>query len=65
MSARRFLGRRKMALPIPANENIPRIRAEILIDIDIPVTQAEIEVFACLLDDWGGIAANDNLESEP
>jgi hypothetical protein len=51
--------------PRPANDNESRpgrLRAEVLIPRDSPITQVEIEVFAVLLDDWEGIAANDNEE---
>jgi len=49
--------------PVPANDNKTRhddLRAEVLIPQDLPVTQAEIEVFAVLLDDWDSPAGNDN-----
>jgi len=36
------------------------MRAKVLIAKDLPVTQTEIEVFAMLLDDLAGLAANDN-----
>jgi hypothetical protein len=36
--------------------------AIVTIPKDSPILQAEIEVFAHLLDDWDGIAANDNEE---
>jgi len=32
----------------------------VLIPKDLPITQTEIEVFALLLDDLAGLAANDN-----
>lgn len=50
-------------LPRPANDNKSRpdaLRAEVLIPKEIAITQSEIEVFAILLDDWEGLAANDN-----
>jgi hypothetical protein len=55
---------RVMPLPKPANDNGPprRLRAKVLIPKDLPITQAEIEVFALLLDDLAGLAANDNGE---
>lgn len=55
---------RAIPLPDPANDNgaAPRLRAKVLIPKGIPVTQTEIEVFALLLDDLAGIAANDNGE---
>ena len=46
--------------PKHANDNEPRLRIEVLIPEDSPITQAEIEVFAQLLDDWEAIAVNDN-----
>jgi hypothetical protein len=52
-------------LPSPANENTPdsvMFRVQVLIPRDLPLTQTEIEVFALLLDDWDGLAANDNEE---
>ncbi len=54
-----------VALPRPANDNGPRpreLRAEVLIPADLPITRAEIEVFAALIDDLGVLAANDNEE---
>ena len=54
-------------VPRPANDNQPKealLRAMVLIPEDFPVTQAEIEVFAALLDDWEALAANDNKEPE-
>lgn len=49
-------------LPTPANDNdeVGKLRAKVLIPKDLPVTQVEIEVFALLLDDLAGLAANDN-----
>ena len=50
-------------LPVPANDNKPQhgeLRAEVQIPQDLPVTQAEIEVFAVLLHDWDCPAGNDN-----
>ena len=46
--------------PVPStnsNRGQPgrNLRVEILIPADLPITQAEIEVFAALLDDWEGI----------
>ena len=55
--------RRAARLPVPANDNKPQhsgLRADVLIPQDLPVTQAEIEVFAVLLDDWDCPAGNDN-----
>jgi hypothetical protein len=49
----------------PANDNESRsrrMRAVVTIPKDLPILQAEVEVFALLLDDWDGIAANDNEE---
>jgi hypothetical protein len=45
-----------------ANDNEPTgaLRAEVRIPADLPITAVEIEVFAALLEDWSGIAANDN-----
>ena len=54
--------RRTSDPPQPANDNEPRLRAVVLIPQDSPIAQAEIEVFAALLDDWEAIAANDNEE---
>ena len=53
---------RVIPLPKPANDNGPprRFRAKVLIPKDLPITQMEIEVFALLLDDLAGLAANDN-----
>ena len=53
---------RLIPLPKPANDNCParRVRAKVLIPKDLPITQTEIEVFALLLDDLAGLAANDN-----
>ena len=53
---------RVIPLPKPANDNGPhrRLRARVLIPKDLPITQTEIEVFALLLDDLAGLAANDN-----
>jgi hypothetical protein len=39
-----------------------KLRAEVLIPNDAPITQAEIEVFAVLLDDCERIADDDNDE---
>ena len=50
-------------LPAHANDNkSPQgdLRSEVVIPQDLPVTQAEIEVFAMLLDDWDSPADNDN-----
>lgn len=49
-------------LPHPANDNRPtgKLRTKVLFPKDLPVTQTEIEVFALLLDDLAGLAANDN-----
>ena len=50
----------------PANDNEFRsggMLAIVTIPKDSPILQVEIEVFAHLLDDWAGIAANDNEES--
>ncbi len=54
--------KRVTRLPKPANDNgtARRMRAKVLIAKDLPVTQTEIEVFAMLLDDLAGLAANDN-----
>ena len=54
--------KRVIPLPEPANDNRPsqRLRAKVLIPKDLPITQMEIEVFALLLDDLAGLAANDN-----
>lgn len=55
----------KRKSPVPANDNdapAAQITAKVLIPRDLPVTQVEIEVFAALLDDWSGVAANDNEE---
>jgi len=52
-------------VPKPANDNEPvsgRLRAEVLIPANSPITRVEIEVFAVLLDDWDWAAANDNEE---
>lgn len=49
----------------PANDNEPcfgGMRAVMTIPKDLPILQVEVEVFALLLDDWEGIAANDNEE---
>lgn len=62
MSLHRARGR-KVPLPTPANDDRPKakgLHVEVRIDPDLPITQTEIEVFAALLDDWGGLAANDN-----
>lgn len=49
-------------LPTPANDDgdTGKLRAKVLIPKDLPVMQVEIEVFALLLDDLAGLAANDN-----
>jgi len=54
--------RRATPLPEPANDNgkTRRIRADVLIASDLPVSQTEIEVFALLMDDLASLAANDN-----
>jgi len=55
--------RHQARLPCPANDNPRRTGAldvEVLIPADSPITQAEIEVFAALLDDWDSLADNDN-----
>jgi len=54
--------KRVIPLPEPANDNrlSQRLRAKVLIPKDLPITQMEIEVFALLLDDLAGLAANDN-----
>jgi hypothetical protein len=39
-----------------------RIRAKVLMPKHLPITQAEIEVFALLLDDLANLVANDNEE---
>jgi hypothetical protein len=60
--------RRSLSPPKPANDNKPQLAdlcSEVLIPADLPITQVEIEVFAALLDDWSGIAANDNEEPAP
>jgi hypothetical protein len=46
----------------PANDNgrTRRMRAKVLIARNLPVTQAEVEVFALLVDDLAGFATNDN-----
>jgi hypothetical protein len=57
------LGKKPGCLQKPANDNQSPpggMLAIVTIPKDSPVLQAEIEVFALLLDDWGGIAANDN-----
>jgi len=49
----------------PANDNeccSGEMLAIVTIPEDSPILQAEIEVFAFLLDHWVGIAANDNEE---
>jgi hypothetical protein len=53
---------RPMPLPVAANDNRRdrKMRATVLMPADLPVTQIEIEVFALLLDDLLGLAANDN-----
>ena len=53
-------------LPEAANDNglAERIREEVLIPKDLPITQMEIEVFAVLLDDLASLVANDN-EGQP
>jgi hypothetical protein len=38
------------------------MRVKVLIPKDLPVTQAEIELFALLVDDLMALAANDNEE---
>ena len=57
---------REGAIPLPTPANDDRraggLRAKVLIPRDLPVTQVEIEVFALLLDDLAGLAANDNEE---
>ena len=62
MSTRRSDG--SIPIPKPANDNQPptnhRLRVVVQIAADLPITQTEIEVFASLLDDWVGQAANDN-----
>ncbi|MBU6445262.1 MAG: hypothetical protein KGR48_15250 [Alphaproteobacteria bacterium] len=51
-------------LPNPANDDggADKPRVKVLIPKDLPVTQVEIEVFALLLDDLAGLAANDTEE---
>ncbi len=52
-------------LPKPANDNEPvstKLRADVLIPANLPVTQVEVEVFAKLLDFLS--VANDNAEGE-
>ncbi len=47
----------------PANDNEPaptKLRAEVLIPANSPITLVEIEVFAALIEDWSALAANDN-----
>ncbi|HXJ01390.1 MAG TPA: hypothetical protein VNH44_09205 [Micropepsaceae bacterium] len=59
------MSRRRTVHLRSANDNkpqFPRFRCEVLLPQDLPVTQVEIEVFAALLDDWVGLAANDNEE---
>jgi hypothetical protein len=41
--------------PAPTPRRPMRMRAEVLIPKDSPVTQIEIEVIAALLDDWAEI----------
>ena len=50
------------SLPKPANDNegLGQLRAEVLLSRDLPITQVEIEVFALLIEDLSGLAANDN-----
>jgi hypothetical protein len=57
--------RRAISVSEPANDNAPRqrLRAKVLVPDDLPITQAEIEVFALLLDDAVHLAANDNEET--
>jgi hypothetical protein len=60
-----LIHKRTKRLPKPANDNAPRtgaLRSEVLIPADLPITQAEIEVFAALMDDLAALAANDNEE---
>jgi hypothetical protein len=55
---------RAISLLKTANDNgaSRRIRAKVLISKHLPITQAEIEVFALLLDDLASLVANDNEE---
>lgn len=55
-------GKRAASLPEPANDNgrARRLRAQVLISHDLPISQTEIEVFAMLMDDLVSVAANDN-----
>jgi hypothetical protein len=58
-------GKKPGSLQKPANDNKRRsgdMFAIVTIPKDSPILQVEIEVFALLLDDWDGIAANDNEE---
>ena len=58
-----FRKTRKAVRPIAANANEPpgmRMWAKVLIPMDSPIMQAEIEVFSALLDDCIAIAANNN-----
>jgi len=42
--------------PVPCGR--PRLRANVLISKDSPITQIEIEVIAALLDDWDTTESN-------
>jgi hypothetical protein len=56
-------GNKPASFQKPANDNQSPpdgMLAIVTIPKDSPILQAEIEVFAHLLDDWDGIAANDN-----
>jgi hypothetical protein len=58
-------GKRPASFQKPANDNQSPpggMHAIVTIAMDSPISQAEIEVFAHLLDSWVGIAANDNEE---
>jgi hypothetical protein len=58
-------GNKTAPVPEPANDNPSPpggMRAIVMSPKDSPIMQVEIEVFALLLDDWDGIAANDNEE---
>ena len=53
-----------VGLPKPANDNEApgRLRAEVLLPNDLPITQVEIEVFAILIEDLSVLPVNDNEE---
>jgi hypothetical protein len=56
-------GKKPASFQKPANDNEPSsdgMRAVVTIAKDSPIAQVEIEVIAYLLDDWAGIATNDN-----